>query len=96
MDEVDGLASKIKASFRSKRNPKKDEIDKTFQFVDHRRENRPSPNAPARPPPIQSTNQKSNSAQNRPTQISSAQPNPVKVNSLYSEPLEPGKERKIE
>ena len=94
MDEVDGLASKIKASFRSKRNPKKDEIDKTFQFVDHRRENT-SPNAPARPPPhIQSTNQKSNSAQNRPTQIS--QPNPVKVNSLYSEPLEPGKERKIE
>ena len=92
MDEVDGLASKIKASFRSKRNPKKDEVDKTFQFVDHRRENWPSP---SRPPPILSTNQKQ-SAQNRPTQINASQPNPVKVNSLYSEPLEPGKERKIE
>ena len=93
MDEVDGLASKIKASFRSKRNPKKDEIDKTFQFVDHRRENRPGP---ARPPPVQvSTNQK-HPAQSRPTQINSVQPTPVKVNNLYSEPLEPGKERKIE
>ena len=95
MDEVDGLASKIKASFRSKRNPKKDEIDKTFQFVDHRRENRPQ--GPARPPPVQvSTNQKSHPAQSRPTQINSNQPNSVKVNNLYSEPLEPGKERKIE
>ena len=94
MDEVDGLASKIKASFRSKRNPKKDEIDKTFQFVDHRRENTRS--GPARPPPVQSTNQKSNPAQSRPTRINSNQQNPVKVNNLYSEPLEPGKERKIE
>lgn len=94
MDEVDGLASKIKASFRSKKNPKKDEIDKTFQFVDHRRENRPTP---ARPPPVQnSTNQKHLAQSGRPAQINSNPPNPVKVNNLYSEPLEPGKERKIE
>jgi len=91
MDEVDGLASKIKASFRSKRNPKKDEIDKTFQFVDHRRENRPSP---ARPPPIQSTNKKQ-PTENIP-QINSNPSNQVKVKDTYSEPLEPAKERKIE